>query len=464
MSSKKFLTILFLLFVITLPLEATAVLEIGFTIRLSYIFLALLIFFAVYTRKKWSFKSPLTVPIFIFLIINLLSLAVNIYSSPPEIALAEVVKYRGSLFRPVIQLLFLFFFVSAYFLTLQICANKIRWQKVLKVFIGVSLVVSVYAIYQFIAANLGLPFVDITNALSTGGGAYEVFHATGFTFRSHATFQEPSCLGHYLLSILPLLLMMYIYRIKRRVAQNSFLKIGFLPVLVMITALLLTQSRGAWFGFGAALLFLFLVTKIRYKIKLIGIVILATILLSFLLFVCLPGAYQAISHDVMSRWTYNRKLPSGDFGLPYLDVQRVEFYPYIFDLWQQYPVLGVGLGNYGFYAAEHFGKSLIVGANSTWLRVLAETGLLGLLALCLLVFTFYRTMLSTLRRVKNTPWYPYLLGFSASFTGMMAHYLVSGDCFNLYFWFFLGLSVAAIKIIRQENQRMYESNSNNTNS
>jgi len=339
--------------------------------------------------------------------------------------------------------LFLLFFASAYFLTLQICANKKRWQKVLKVFIGISLVVSVYAIYQFIAANMGLPFVDITNALSTGGATYSVSYYTDYMFRSHATFQEPSCLGHYLLSILPLLLALYIYK-RRKTIQKSFLKIGLLPILVMITALFLTKSRGAWFGFGAALLFLFLVTKIRYKIKLVGIIVLTTILLSLLLFVCLPGAYQAISDEMKTRWNYSG---SGSY---YLDIQRVQFYPYIFNLWKQYPILGVGLGNYALHAAEHYERHLMMGANSTWLRVLAETGILGMLSLCLLVFAFYKTMLSTMKKVKNTPWYPYLLGFSASFTGMMAHYLVSGDRFNLYFWFFLGLSVAAIKIIKSD--------------
>ena len=175
--------------------------------------------------------------------------------------------------------------------------------------------------------------------------------------------------------------------------------------------------------------------EIRYKLKLIGILLFLTLAVGFFFSFFFSGIYQ----DTLEELTYRFS-----FG------PRLAYYSFIFELWKQYPVLGVGIGNYGFHAASYFSSSLLVSAHGIFWQSLVETGILGFLVFCLLILIYYRTMIQTLVKVRGTYWYPYLIGYLASFTAMMIQYLTFGDRFNLYFWFFLGISMATLRIIGKE--------------
>ncbi|MCK4520290.1 O-antigen ligase family protein [Candidatus Parcubacteria bacterium] len=428
----------FLLFIITLPFEAAFVIEADFTIRISYILLIITILGLFFSGRKLHFKSNLNIPIFIFLAVSTLSLLMTVFSSPPLVELGKEAGYRGTQLRSIIQLLFLFFFVSAYFLTLHFCSDKKRLKKVLKAYIGIALVVSIYGVYQFFAVKFGLPFVDITSAISTGGHSYGVSYYTDPSlFRAHATFQEPLNFGHYLLSVIPFLLTMYIFKNKSKTTQKVFLNVKWFPILIfiMLFALFLTKSRGAWIGFLASMFFLLIMIKTKYKLKLVAIFFLIALIIGLFFFFYSPGVYQTISEEFTHRFSAG---------------PRLTYYSFIFDLWKEYPILGVGIGNYGWYGASYFSSSALVSAHGVFQNTLVETGILGFLSLIFLVSVYYRIIMRTLGKVKDSFWYPYCLGFLASFIAMTVQYFTFGDHFNLYFWVFLGMSMAAIKIIKKK--------------
>lgn len=443
--SLKFPFHAFLIFVITLPLEATLVIEAGFTIRPSYVVLLFLLM-GLLSRALFSgriigsFKTPLNLPIFAYITVAALSLMIaTLFYLPSTVILAESMRYRGSELRGLIQLFLLIFYSLTYFLTVYFCSNKKRLLLTLNVYIGVALIISLYGTYQFLAIYYHLPFVDITNAISTGGEHIGVLHSSSPAyFRSHGTFQEPLNFGHYLVSVIPFLLALYLCQEKK--GKKILLIISLLPILIMLMSLILTKSRGAWIGFFGSLVLILFFINVKQRIKVFGILAFIGIILGIFASFYLPEGYNNIPV------IFSQRFVEIDFATD----PRIAYIGYIIRLFKQYPILGVGIGNYGFHAASYFGSNLVVSAHGIYGRILAETGLLGFMSFCWLLAVYYRTLFGTLKKVKDTNWYPYLVGYLAGFTGLMIQYLFFGDRLNMYVWFFMGVAMASVKLIEKE--------------
>jgi hypothetical protein len=133
-------------------------------------------------------------------------------------------------------------------------------------------------------------------------------------------------------------------------------------------------------------------------------------------------------------------------------------------------LLGVGLGNNGFFFLQHmpnlsyrlpeivnlaFLSNTLPNIKSFWVRLLAETGLIGfsLFSVWQVVLwrgaAFLRSNRSVLLRT---------LGWMGAFA--ILAFLLEGmsiDSFALpYLWFALGLLTAASALARQENNRLLE--------
>lgn len=434
----------FLFFVITLPLEATLVIEAGFTIRPAYIALLFTFFslfiYKIFSKKVYgSFKTSLSLPIFLYVGVAFISLIMAFFYPPPDVALAETMRYRGHESRGIIQLFLLIFFALSYFITVYFCSDRKRLITTLKVYIGTALILSIYGIYQVLASHYNLPLTHITNALSTtgigrGGPFKDVRDIT--IFRSFATFQEPLNFGHYLLSVVPFLLAIFLFRKKTKLIRSDYvlMKTELLSLFAGVVALFYTRSRGAWAGFIVAILFLILIT---YKRKILKIAAILTALFLLILIVYNPinvDFYRLDKESIYSdpRWFYI--------------FFTAEFWVKQPALW----ILGVGYGNYGLYSAAILGLPTLGGANSLPLQVLVETGILGFFALLSLVVKFYLCMFHALKRCRKTYWYPYIVGYLACFTGMMIQHLIFADRLPLYLWVFMGISISSIKIMEKE--------------
>jgi len=431
----------FLLFIISLPFEAAFVFEIGFTVRISYILLAAVIVSLIISKQKLRVKSALNIPILVFLAVAVLSLLVNIFFPPPLTNLSEAMKYRGGEFRPLVQLLFLFFFALSYFITIHFCSNIKKLGKVLKTYILTAAAAACYGIYQFFALIFHLPFVDITNAIATSGiGRGASFYVDPFLFRVHSVFQEPLCFANYILSVFPLLLTLFIFRSRNDIKNDSNLKIrpGLLAILIFSAALLLTKSRGAWVGLAFSFLAIFFAAKTSIKLKLIFIGIIAALFLFLLTFTPILG---------QSEMNFGNYIADRFSPQVLRDEPRLADLNFAMDLWTRFPVLGVGMGNYGFYAANYYNAQMLPIAPNIWMQALAETGIIGLDALFFLMLSYCVVMIKALKENMCTSWYPYLLGVWACFAAMMGQYFFSLDRLPLYFWVFMGISMAAVKLI-----------------
>lgn len=434
----------FLLFVVLLPFEAALVIELGFTIRPAYIGLLLVVLSlfmhgALSESMTGSFRSVLNVPILCFISVAGISLIMHIFVPLPEVFLTDTMRVRGSDFRGVVQWFLLIFFSSCYFVTLFFCSDEKKLMLVLKVYIGIAFVIAIYGIYQVIAIHYHLPFADITNALGTGGteirGPFE-----GVTdihiFRPHATFQEPLNLAHYLLSVLPFLLSLYIYNRKTPTSNGKIPHIGVVPIIIMVIAFVFSQSRGAWIGFLVALLVIIAPMKAIHRIKLFFASSVAFLTLSIFIFFYFPeyeNLLGLISHRLSDQ-------------LLFQDPRWAQL-SFTLDLFKQYPLLGVGYGAYGLHHAAYSNSQVLGGALGIFWSLLAETGVCGFLVFSWLIVVYYKTLIYALKRSVGTDWYPYILGYLSSFSGMMVQYLSFGDRLNMYVWVFMAISMATVKLI-----------------
>lgn len=442
---SRFPFAVFLLFVLTLPLEAAFVLEVGFTIRPSYLALlaltAIVVCQSLFRIPSGSFGSPLNAAIALYLGVSTLSLVMTVASPPPAVSMLPEVALRGSAFRSLFQLELLFFSSLAYFYTVYLCADATSVRRVVRIYLGCAVVVAGYGVYQFFAEFLGLPFVDITNALGTGGGVYEaVRYGAWYYFRSHGTFPEPANFGHYLLSVLPLVCGLALYRGDGKTRAWQPLTAYRVPLVLMGAALFLTRSRGSWVGFAVGLLALLVVIGWGARVKLLTTLVLAVVVAPAVLSFAWPEMHAALWSAVTERYEESQ----------WQFEPRLQTLPFTLALFREHPLLGVGLGNYALHKAAAFGDQLPGTAYGVFWQTLAETGLLGFVAFGLMLARFYQVLLRALRKAKGGPWYFYLLGYLAAVTAMMVQYLSFADRLNLYAWFLMGAAMATVKLVETD--------------
>jgi hypothetical protein len=204
--------------------------------------------------------------------------------------------------------------------------------------------------------------------------------------------------------------------------------------------------------------------------------------LPFLLGLAILSVYAAGVVGLLVMWAHFdprteqllslQTLPSNlfDFALKVDFAERVVYWSIGWSAFARYPLLGVGLGNTGFFFLKYIPNlayrlpeivNLIFQTNpmpnikSFWIRLLAETGLVGfsIFATWQVVLwkasTFLRSHRSTLLRT---------LGWMGVFA--ILAFLAEGfsiDSFALpYLWFAMGLLTAASMFARQDKDQMLE--------
>jgi len=213
-------------------------------------------------------------------------------------------------------------------------------------------------------------------------------------------------------------------------------KVWLAPMLVvMLTCLLLTFSRGAFLAIGAALLFL---GVIRYR-RLLPVLALAAALL-----LVLPQTREYVLHLRAAFLVEDRAT-----------AMRVGEYRDALALISRYPWLGVGFG--GTPSID-----LYLGVSNVYLLIAEEMGLVGLGSFLLVTGGFFACAWHGWRRMgRDSDLEPLLLGLAGALLGAMVGGLVDHYFFNLdfphsvvLFWMYAGLAVVAIKIGTEGGTKM----------
>jgi len=212
-------------------------------------------------------------------------------------------------------------------------------------------------------------------------------------------------------------------------------------ILCIIPPFLFTQSRSSYLAIIPALMVLGLMADRRVII--LGVLVLALLISPLFL----P---EAVKNRVM--YTFNQseekgQIQIGNIRLDTSTSARLVSWKEALQDWPKHPLLGYGVTGYQFVDAQ-------------FPRVLVETGILGFIAFCYLLFSIFKVTLNNLKELKT----PFLqgigIGFLAGFVGLIVH-AIGANTFIIVrimepFWFFAGIMVVMPEMERQQAEQIQE--------
>jgi O-antigen ligase len=346
---------------------------------------------------KWP---PLTWPLVLFFVVLCLS---SLGSASLQHSIKELVKWG--------EVLALYVLV----------ANEMtgRWRRALvAVLLGTGALVAVHGIFQFL--------------FQVGPEEFTLF---GRFMRAYGTFEQPNPYAGYLGLTLPLavgLVFAGIVPMGGRISGKWLVWAGGSGALMAI-GLVMSWSRGAWFGIAAAIGVMLVAVAARSgRAAMLGVVF--AVLLAYLL---LAGGVSFLPPSIIQRLS--------DF-MPYLGVadvrgvevtdanfavlERMAHWQSAIGMWTDRPWLGVGIGNYeAVYARYSLPQWPIpLGhAHNYYLNVGAEAGIVGLTAYLALWGAAFLQSWKAARRARNWSW-----GVALGVLGVIVHLSVHNVFDNLF--------------------------------
>ena len=244
-----------------------------------------------------------------------------------------------------------------------------------------------------------------------------------------------------------LILVAIVYYIKER--KYIFTSLFTFTLILAVAALVMTQGRGAWLGFGAGL---FVISFFLFKSKKIFI---AITILTLLL------GYGGINSKALENNKYIKRFES----IKNKDNSRILLWESGIEMYKANPIFGVGRDNAGDYSLEYmknhfkgqkpnyFSKRMmeLAGAgnlHSLYVTSLAEEGILSIPFIGMFLFILYKQIRYCLTRERDFNFY-----LVVGTMGMLVAFLVGGLTENVWreiwksnmFVFIVGLYLSRVK-------------------
>jgi O-antigen ligase len=245
----------------------------------------------------------------------------------------------------------------------------------------------------------------------------------GVILRAYGTFGQPNPFAGYLNVTLPIVLGIGLFA-----RQRALKLLALLSALAIATVMVTTLSRGAWLGFAVALVVMGIYSSRKLAVFIwLGLLALAVIILAAVFGVIPFG----ISERVLAAFGLAGVSLDSVTAENFSAVQRLAFWQAGYNMWNNNPLLGVGIGNYieayPKYAAQGW-ETVLGHAHDYYLNAAAETGVVGLAAYLVLLFNAFKQVGRSVRQAPPGVWYGVALGFLGSLTALSVHNLVD----NMY--------------------------------
>lgn len=294
-----------------------------------------------------------------------------------------------------------------------------RWARALvTVILGTGAAVALHGIYQFV--------------FRVGPEAFVLF---GRFMRAHGTFEQPNPYAGYLGLTLPIavgLAVAGVLRVGGRVGWKWVVWAAGCGGL-MLCALVMSWSRGAWLGFSLATGVLAIAILVRSG----RVVVLGAVLIILLGYVLLSGGLALVPQAIVQRFS--------DF-VPYLGLvdvrgleitdanfavlERMAHWQSAIGMWTDNVWFGVGIGNYDAVYPRYalpLWPAPLGHAHNYYLNIAAEAGVVGLL--CYL-WLWVAALLASWRAAQRSRGWQ--LGVALGVLGMVVHLSVHNLFDNLY--------------------------------
>lgn len=388
----------FYVYLFSIPLSTALETTIGFGVTKLAFFGLVISWIPTLRHGRVRFRSDLLLWCVVFVIVCLAS---SLSSNDPLTALSNTARLAG------------------YALFVLIATDLIVRRNVLRGGLVALLVPAVPFVllgaYQFLTHRTFLAL-----GLHSETGDFVVWK--GYV-QASAVFAHPNVFATYLLVYICLSLGIALFT-----PERSKRVLAALVASISFGGLLLTFSRSGWVGFlAAALVFLILYPRFLK----IGI----------LLFLVVPLLVVLLPQKEVAGLA-KRTTPEMDASTQ----ARLGAYKTAWAMFSDYPVLGVGLGSFNQRFLEYkvpearFPKNYIRGsemgmeAHSTYLQLLAETGVIGLLAFIALNVSVAHRILVLLRRHRVGLMRGLSVGLAAAFAGLVVQNGLNSQEYIKAFW------------------------------
>jgi hypothetical protein len=435
----------FLLVVAILPLEATLVVEAGFSITLAYMLIPVMIIALLIRRESVPIDQTESKLALAYLAVCAFSLCIAFLIHQPDFRASGIMAMRASSLRPFVQFGLIGLHFAFFLLVLKYALCEKSLISSIRLYITIAVVLAAAGIYQTAAVMLDLPLQDFTFAVGSTTEQTAKYGETRFysaliaNFAPRGTFRESLHFSHYLNSVVPLLLTLFLY--KKRLPERWKTRIPSLLMFLPVAALFLTLSRSGWVACVGGLLFLGVFLPKAQILRVGGLLVL--LLLGTVSIFQVSGLFEnADSIFDLIALRMDGELLLAD--------PRIEQGQVLLSTWLQHPFLGIGIGNYGIFAASALGTPLLISANSVFLCALVENGIPGFVLLTSLPLLFFFRLWRLAPRVRDYAAYPYLIGIGAGVFAMTTQYFTFGDRPGLYYLFALALGFALLRHLKGE--------------
>jgi O-antigen ligase len=422
------------LFVATLCLVPFGALTVpGFPLSLSVIYVpALLALLFEVGRREGRWQKYIGIALLIYFAVMIISVVQTyIFSSltPPEGVLDPKFGIRASRHRGWYQivaqllLVWLSYYMHHRAQTPRGLRKAIRW------ILAISLPAAAFGIYEFIAKFTGLPLVffsfDAPEYVSKAVLETSLFQAP----RVYGTSIEPAYYGNFLL--IPFSLCLALLLLHSRPSRLTKYAGWLLPVVVC--SLFLTFSTGAW----AAAIVVLASILILARMRGIALAVIAGLLVTSAS-VLLPSNSLTAYVPAIAQ-THVSKVENSLVGWDARGIGRAR----AIEIAEQFPILGVGLGNEPLWMAN---SNLELSSYNIFLAQLSEMGIIGFVSFLLLIIVLARSLYSGYQTGGSSLAGVFSAACLAAFMGMLTSHMSWASRLMPSEWLMLGLGCGAARL------------------
>lgn len=339
------------------------------------------------------------------------------------------------------------------FITLN---TREKWENCVRLFVLVMTIVGGLGILKM---GLGLDQTFMGLAQLSAFGQVD----DSGTLRYGGPIGESNMWGQVLAATLPIAF----YRVKygKKTSEKFWMSVA---SLVLLLAVIYTNSRGAFVAIGLILPFIFLEMRIKpLYLMIAGLVIVS-------LFAALPQNY---TQRLMSLNVFFAS--QGEFAIQQDDsfVGRSNQARAGLAMFQENPLLGVGFGNFSANYWDYANKLGLVNAgmrasnqiarhpHSLYIEILSEIGIIGFITFSIFFYNLFSSLIRARRKydkhVLGSDWASWLRALVFSLLTFLVSGLFLHGLLFRYIWMLIGFTLAALAINRDLLQAVQTQPRNN---
>ena len=271
----------------------------------------------------------------------------------------------------------------------------------------------------------------------------------GFQYsRLTASFSAANGLAAWLIVIIPLITGLFIWV---KPVYRKLKIILFIMILMLLSCLLLTYSRGAWLGIMIAgiLMSYYILKNSDIKVKMRYLCFIICLFCVFLLISKLVNVqmYKIEKVNFDSGQTVGERIKSIVNINRGASLVRLNLWKEALMVIRDYPLTGCGVNTYSIVARGYkISESGGIYPHNSYFQKAAETGLLGLFVFLWIMVQFFWVGLQSLKQNKNM----LVLGLLSGILAFLVQAFFDNHLYSLQLvvllWFMLGLTIAVINL------------------